>query len=56
MHFIRNPEDRPTAEELLSHPFVQKEDGFEFKVITFSFLSPLLVFNTYSTIEIYETS
>ncbi|KAI8883098.1 kinase-like protein [Backusella circina FSU 941] len=32
--FIINPEDRPTAEELMSHPFVQQEDGFEFKVIT----------------------
>jgi hypothetical protein len=27
-----NPEDRPTAEELLNHEFVQQDTAFEFKV------------------------
>lgn len=27
-----NPEDRPTAEQLLTHPFVQPDASFEFKV------------------------
>ncbi|KAI8646098.1 hypothetical protein BD408DRAFT_480123 [Parasitella parasitica] len=29
--FTINPEDRPTAEQLLSHPFVQPDPTFEFK-------------------------
>ncbi|KAI8077264.1 uncharacterized protein B0P05DRAFT_544276 [Gilbertella persicaria] len=29
--FIINPEDRPTAEQLLAHPFVQPDPSFEFK-------------------------
>ncbi|KAI7905920.1 uncharacterized protein BX663DRAFT_540592 [Cokeromyces recurvatus] len=29
--FIINPEERPTAEQLLKHPFVQPDPNFEFK-------------------------
>lgn len=27
-----NPEERPTAEQLLSHPFVQPDPSFDFRV------------------------